>query len=230
MIPFDGLGATIAMLAGAHAPVLAAIAPAPPDTDLVDTLTGLLMLSVAIGIIATLLIAVSRRATLYVSVEQALVAPVVICSVGAAVLHLWVAPDLFVAWAPAGLVSFLLAAFQAEWAFAFTRPALRPTVLVAGLVLNSLAALASLWVHGLGPALGPTAGVLDIVSGADLAGVAFEVAIVAMLVFAVWPGTRGSLRTRRIPATTAIELRSFAASAVGLLTFLAMAGLGHSHA
>ena len=138
--------------------MLTAIAPAAADTDIVDTLTGMLMLSLAIGVVAVILIAVSQRATLYVTMEQALVAPAVICSVGAAVLHLWVAPELFVAWAPGGLVSFLLAAFQAEWAFAFTRPALRPAVLAAGFVLNGFAVIASLWAHGLGPALGPTGG------------------------------------------------------------------------
>ena len=84
---------------------------AAPDGGLVDTLTGFLMLGLAVGIVAALLIAISRRRDLTVSIEQALVAPMAVCSVGAAIVNLWIAFAAFTPWTPPSIVTLLVAAF-----------------------------------------------------------------------------------------------------------------------
>jgi hypothetical protein len=182
------------------------------------------MLAVAVGIVAALLIAVSRRRELTVSIEQALVAPMAVCSVGAAVVNLWAAFALSGLWTPASIVTLLVAAFQAEWAFAVTRRQLRSALLAAGLIVNAAAFVVLVWSRVTAATVGAAPGFG--IAGTDLAVLAFEGALVAMLVPAVWPSTRHLLSTRRIAATTAIEIRSVAVSLVGLLTFLALAGGG----
>jgi len=208
--------------------LVATATDAAPDGGLVDTLTGFLMLGLAVGIVAALLIAISRRRDLTVSIEQALVAPMAVCSVGAAIVNLWIAFAAFAPWTPPSIVTLLVAAFQAEWAFAVTRRQLRSALLTVGLVVNAGALAILLWSRVAGVALGTAPG--SEIAGTDLAALAFEGVLVAMLVPAVWPSTRSALSTRRIAATTAIEIRSVVVSLVGLLTFLALAGAGHSHA
>jgi hypothetical protein len=205
---------------------LTVVAAEAPDGGLVDTLTGVLMLALAVGIVAGVLIAVSRHRDVSVSVEQALVAPLAVSSVGAAIVNLWVAFEGSGTSTAVSILTLLLAAFQAEWAFAVTRRLLRPALLTIGLIVNAAAFGALLW-RLIAPAAGGGAPGPSIL-GTDVAAAAFEGALVAMLVPAVWPTTRGMLATRRIAATTAIEIRSLAVSLVGLLTFLALAG-GHSH-
>ena len=229
MVGSSIVGDGFAVLGGAYASLPQAATPEPASTDVVDSLGGLLMLSIAIGVIAALLISVSRPRELTVTIEQALVVPAVICSVGAAVLHLWLVPDLFLAWPPAGLIGFLLAAFQLEWAFAFSRAGLRRSVLKAGFVVNGLATAAWIWTHTVGPVVGPTAGIPDSGTGADLGAFVLQVVLLLMLGLAIWPGAK-RLMDRRVTGTRAVEVRSLAASLVGVLTFLALAGLGHGHA
>ena len=198
-----------------------------PDGGLVDTLTGFLMLGLAVGIVAALLIAVSRRRDLTVSIEQALVAPMAVCSIGAAIVNLWIAFEVSAPWTPGSIVTLLVAAFQAEWAFAVTRRQLRPALLTLGLVVNAAAFVVLLLsrLADVTARAAPAAGV----TGTDLVALAFQGALVAMLAPAVRPATRRVLSSRRIAATTAIEIRSVAVSLVGLLTFLALAGADHSH-
>ena len=125
--------------------LVATATDAAPDGGLVDTLTGFLMLGLAVGIVAALLIAISRRRDLTVSIEQALVAPMAVCSVGAAIVNLWIAFAAFAPWTPPSIVTLLVAAFQAEWAFAVTRRQLRSALLTVGLVVNAGALAILLW-------------------------------------------------------------------------------------
>jgi hypothetical protein len=207
----------------------AAPVPEPADTDLVDTLAGALMMSVAVGIIAIFLIAISRRREQAVPLAEALMTPAAVVSLGAAVLNLWVAPELLTAYPPAGLLTLLLAGFQAESAFALSRPRYRRGATRAAILINAVAVLASVVAHLAGPPVGPTAGVPESWTGLGLATLAFEAGLVLMLGVAIRWGSGAAAAVRRLKPAMVVEIRSVVVATVTMLTFLALAGQGHGH-
>ena len=198
------------------------------DTDPVDTLTGALMLALAIGVLAVVLISLARSHAISVPIDRALRSPVAICSLGAAVIHASVALDHYRLWAPFGVAFILLAIFQGLWAVAWVRVPKSEAVGIFGLVVNVGAIGVWAWSRSLGLPFGPFAGTAESIGGADLATVAFEAALVVALALEAWPTTRRRLMERPITWNAAVHIRSVAASAVGVLTLLALAG-GHTH-
>ena len=182
------------------------------------------MFSVAVGIVATILISVSRVAELWVPLERALVAPAVACSVGAALVNLWASVRAEPGAGPAGLLLFVVGLFQAEWALAMLRPRLREVATPAGVAIHGAAlGIALLWIVGGGAAEGLT--------GTDVVAIALSTAVLVMLGFLLRARrTTAAGHVRRVAARTAVELRSLVVAMVSLLTFLAVAGPGHGHA
>src|SRR5207342_3412069 len=95
----------------------------------IDTLSGVLMFLLATGIVALILLSVSRCADVAIPLDRALVAPAAVCSVPGA---------------PPVVAAFLIGLFQAEWAFAVTRPHLRSSVVPAGLAIHGVAVILGL--------------------------------------------------------------------------------------
>jgi hypothetical protein len=193
--------------------------------DVIGTLLGVLELTLATGVVAVIIIALSRREGARQSVADSLVVPAVALSLGAAAVHLWVVPDHAAAYPPYGLAFLLVALFQARWAAIYV--ARRPArLLQLGIVVNAAVIAIWIWSRTVGLPWGATPNTPEPFGGADLAATSFEIGLVAILAIQLWPG-RDGLRRRQVTSRVAGDLRAIVVAAVCVFTFLAVTAPQH---
>ena len=193
--------------------------------DVVGTLLGVLEVTLATGVVALIIVALSRRDEARPSLADALVVPAVALSLGAAAVHLWVVPDHAAEFAPYGLAFLVVAIFQARWATIYV--ARRPSSLLRlGLVVNAAVIAIWIWSRTAGLPWGATPNTPEPLGGADLAATSFELGLVAILAIQLWPG-RDELRRRQVTSRVAGDLRAIVVAAVCVFTFLAVTAPQH---
>lgn len=150
-----------------------------------------------------------------------------ITSVGAAGIHIAVAPSHWSHWLVSGLFFASVAVFQLIWAvLAWTRP---PTaVLAAGIAVNI--AIAALWVYSrtAGEPFGPSAGTPEPVEPAGIFALLLECYIV---MGAAWAWLRRGHRAEPVSgfAGALVLLGANAVAAVAVFTGVSSALRGHDH-
>jgi hypothetical protein len=193
--------------------------------DVIGTLLGVLEVTLAMGVVALIIVGLSRRDEARPSLADALVVPAVALSLGAAAIHLWVVPDHAAEFPPYGLAFLLVAIFQARWAMIYVarRP---PSMLQLGLVVNAAVIAIWIWSRIAGLPWGATPNTPESFGGADLAATSFEIGLVAILAIQLWPGRDGP-RRRQVTSRVAGDLRAIVVAAVCVFTFLALTAPQH---
>lgn len=193
---------------------------------MVGTLLGVLELTLATGVVALIIIALSRRDDARQRLADSLVVPAVALSLGAGAVHLWVVPYHAAEFPPYGLAFLAVATFQATWASIYVtrRP---PWLMRLGLVVNAAIIAVWVWSRTAGLPWGVTPNTPEPFGGADLAATSFEIGLVAILAIQLWL-LRDELRRREVTSRVAGDLRAIVVAAVCVFTFLAVtAPRGH---
>jgi hypothetical protein len=195
--------------------------------DVVGTLLGVLELTLATGVVALIIIALGRRDVAGESLVDSLVVPAVALSLGAAAVHLWVVPAHTAEFQPYGLAFLVVAIFQARWAsvYAGRRPA---WLLGLGLAGNAAVIAVWVWSRTAGLPWGATPNTPEPFGGADLIATAFEVGLVAILVFQLWSSRHAHSR-RHVTSRMAGDMRALVVAAVCVFTLLAVTAPPHGH-
>jgi hypothetical protein len=195
--------------------------------DVVGTLLGVLELTLATGVVALILLALSRRDEGRQSLAESLVAPAVALSLGAAAVHLWVVPEHAAEFQPFGLAFLVVAIFQARWASIYV--ARRPRrLLQLGLLVNAAVIAVWVWSRTAGLPWGATPNTPEPFGGADLTATSFELGLVAILALQLWSGRDEHLR-RQVTSRVAGDVRALVVAAVCVFTLLAVTAPPHGH-
>lgn len=196
------------------------VAAGPLDTDLVNTMSGLLLLSLAVGMVGMIVLVLSPYRTGTVGLGASLEIPASFLLLGAALIHLAVAPDHFGEYVPYGLAFLGLAAVQAGLAGAYWRGRGGSAVDAMTLVVSVGTLVVWIWSRLSGLPFGPLPNQPEAVAGNDLAASAFELAVIGIA------AVRLARRARRLSVSgaTASAARAFTLAAVGLITVLVITG------
>ena len=151
----------------------------------------------------------------------------VICSIGAAAIHLVVVPEHADEYLPAGVFFAALAAFQLAWAVAWLR---RQSVWlgVVGLVVNVGTIGIWVWSRTLGFPLGAEPGAVEPVGYRDGLATVLEVALVIVLVATLSERQVRRIRELRLSTQDAAVATGLAVSAVVIFSTVALL-VGSTH-
>ncbi|WP_059017001.1 hypothetical protein [Mycobacterium sp. M26] len=149
-----------------------------------------------------------------------------VASIGAAVIHLGVAPTHWRDWAPSGVFFASIAVFQLVWGFLAWS---RPTTMVLSVGIAANAACVGLWIvsRTIGIPLGPNAGQPEAV---EAAGICVLLLQCYVIMGALWTWLRSS-RAQQVSGTgrALVLLGANVVMAVAVTVGLASGLQGHEH-